>query len=150
MGLRGRKPKLPHLERLEGNPSKVPILGDFLEASGEAFVPDHLVDVAQACVEVVKASMPDRTYSQADTYLLAAFAEAWAAHAELTHKMAAPDFEWVLTSAEGRRYANPVVGMRNSQAQLLATLGDRLGLNPKARIGLRMPSERPRSKFDGL
>lgn len=151
MGLRGPKPKLPAVEILEGRPGKKPILGEFLEATGEAFVPEHISDAAQACMEVCKASMPDRTYSQADTYALAAFAEAWAVHRELTHQMQAPGFEWTLIGEGGRHYANPVVGMRNTQAQLIATLGDRLGLNPKARIGIRLPGEkRPRSKFDGL
>jgi P27 family predicted phage terminase small subunit len=151
MGMRGPKPKLPAMEILDGRPGKKPLLGEFLEATGEAFVPDHLSDAAQACMEVCKASLPDRTYSQADTYLLAAFAEAWAAHRELTHQMRAPGFKWTLANKDDREYPNPVVTMRNNQAQLIATLGDRLGLNPKARIGIRIPDEKqPRTKFSGL
>ena len=151
MGLRGPKPKLPKIEILEGRPGKKPVLGDFIEALGEVYIPNHLRDEAQACMEVVKASMPDRTYSQADTFLLVAFAEAWAAHLDLTHQMASPDFTWTLTTPNGFIVQNPIIRIRDQQAQLMATLGDRLGLNPKARIGIRLPDKKqPRSKYDGL
>jgi hypothetical protein len=33
---------------------------------------------------------------------------------------------------------------------LVASLGDRLGLSPKARASLHIPEDRPPSKFDGL
>ena len=151
MGKRGPKPKLPKIELLEGRPGKKPVLGEFIEALGEVYVPNHLCDEAQACMEVVKASMPDRTYSKADTFLLAAFAEAWAAHLDLTHQMASPDFTWTLTTPNGYIVQNPIIRIRDQQAQLMATLGDRLGLNPKARIGIRLPDERPRpTPFESL
>ena len=33
---------------------------------------------------------------------------------------------------------------------MMAALGDRLGLDPKARAALALPEDKPRSKFDGL
>jgi hypothetical protein len=39
----------------------------------------------------------------------------------------------------------------NAQAALIASLGDRLGLNPAARAALKLPRARQqKSKFDGL
>jgi len=41
--------------------------------------------------------------------------------------------------------------MANQQAQIMAALGDRLGLDPKSRAALKMPSAKQRkSKFAGL
>src|SRR5215207_295671 len=149
MGARGRKPKLPQLERLEGNPSKRPILGEFLEANGLPFIPEHLLEDAQGCMEVVMASMPERVFSQADTFLLAAFAQAWAMHKKASLELTKPDFQWLVACPSGQR-SNPWIGMLNEQAQRMAMLGDRLGLNPKARVGIKLPSERPQSKFGTL
>src|SRR5215207_7718774 len=151
MGARGPKPKLPQLERLDGNPSKRPILGEFLEANGLPFVPDHLPEDAAGCMDVVMASMPERVFSQADTFTLAAFAMAWAAHKRAAHEIASPGFQWVVESdATGMQRPNPWLGILNDQASKMAMLGDRLGLNPKARVGIKLPSERPASRFGTL
>jgi P27 family predicted phage terminase small subunit len=148
---RGRTRKLPQIEILEGRPGKRPVIADYLPAKGEAFIPEHLPDSAQACMEVVKASMPDGIYSQADTYTIAAFASAWMVHREAVHRMADPGFEWIVTSDVGAKKANPWIGIMNEQARMMASLGDRLGLNPKARLGLKLPAERQqRSKYAGL
>jgi phage terminase small subunit len=53
-------------------------------------------------------------------------------------------------SARGGRQLNPWLRILNHQAMLMASLGDRLGLSPKARASLHMPEDRPASKFDGL
>jgi phage terminase small subunit len=146
----GRRRKLPQLEILEGNPTKRPILGEFIEAHGLPFIPEHLRDDAQGCMEVMIASMPDKVYSQADTYTLAAFASAWATHRRAEHEIASPDFQWIIESRRGLLQPNPWLRVLDKQAMLLASLGDRLGANPAARLKLRLPEERPRSKFDGL
>lgn len=157
MGARGPKPKLPQIDRLDGIPNKgkprAPQIGDFLEAKGQPFCPPHLEEEAQACMEVVMASMPDGVYSQADTYTLAAFATAWAKHAEAAHRLQAPANEGggaVITALNGELKISPWLHVLDKQAALMATLGDRLGLNPKARVGIQLPREQPRSKFDGL
>jgi phage terminase small subunit len=61
-----------------------------------------------------------------------------------------PDFEHVVKSSRGGRQVNPWLRILNQQVTLMASLGDRLGLNPKARASLHMPEDRPASKFDGL
>ena len=150
MGLRGPRPKLPQIRRLEGNPGKRPIIDSGIEGLGKPFVPEHLCDDARGCFEVIKASMPPGIYSALDTYMLSAFAVAWAIHKRASHETANPDFKWVVESARGGSQPNPWLRIVSQQAAILASLGDRLGLNPKARAGLHVPAERPRSKFDGL
>jgi phage terminase small subunit len=46
---------------------------------------------------------------------------------------------------------SPWLKILNAQAALLASLGDRLGLDPKSRAALKLPGARQkRSKFAGL
>ena len=46
---------------------------------------------------------------------------------------------------------SPWLKILNQQAALMASLGDRLGLYPKARAALNLPDARQhKSKFDGL
>jgi len=150
MGSRGPRPKLPQIVRLQGNPSKRPITAPVVEAFGDVFIPSHLDRAAQECMEAIRASMPPGVYSQADTFMLAAFATAWSLHRWAVMEIGKPDFEHVVKSARGVRQLNPWLRVLNQQAMLLASLGDRLGLNPKARATLHMPEDRPPSKFDGL
>ncbi len=152
MGDRGPRKKLPELDRLDGRPSKRDPLPDFgVEAVGDAFVPDHLHEDAQACIEIIKASMPRGVYAKVDSFLLAAFAAAWALHKQAAHEISAPDFDHVVENKRtGAQQPNAWIKILNTQAEKLASLGDRLGLDPRARAGLKLPAERPRSKFDGL
>lgn len=55
-----------------------------------------------------------------------------------------------MISERGNQQPNPWLRTLDKQAALLASLGDRLGLNPRARADLKLPAEKPRSKFDGL
>jgi len=150
MGLRGPKKKLPHIERLEGNPGRRPIIDSGISATGDVFMPDDLPADARRWMEAIIGSMPDGTYSACDTYLLAAFACAWALHVRATREIARPDFQYLVGTARGGKRPNPWLRIATQQAQLMATLGDRLGLNPKARLDLRLPEDRPVSRFEGL
>jgi|UPI0004BB123B P27 family predicted phage terminase small subunit len=150
MGKRGPKPKLARLQRLEGNPSKRPIDDFGIAATGEALVPDHLHDDAQACIELIKRSMPPKTYATVDTYALSSFATAWAWHKRATHEMNAPDFDPVVDGSKGQKQPNPWFRILKAMSEEMRSWGDRLGLDPKARAALKLPDEKPRSKFDGL
>jgi phage terminase small subunit len=144
---KGRPKKLSIIRRLEGNRSRTPIEDYGIEISGVPFVPEHLADDARGCMEVVIRSMPPKVYGTVDTFVLAAFAEAWALHKHATHVIAAPRFKHVLEITR----INPWIKIRNEQAMLIATLGDRLGLNPKARDQIKLPKgAQQASKFDGL
>ena len=39
-----------------------------VEGLGEPFIPDHLNEDARACVEVIRASMPDSVYCALDSF----------------------------------------------------------------------------------
>lgn len=152
MGKRGPKPKLAALEKLEGNPSKRVIEESGIEALGEPFIPEHLSDDARGCIAVIKASMPMTVYSALDSFILSAFATAWALHKLAAHKINAPDFEHVIKVGDGgAEMQSPWLAILNKQAALMATLGDRLGLDPKSRAALKLPNAKQRkSKFAGL
>src|SRR6478735_11372952 len=93
MGLRGPKKEPAAAQKLKGNPSKAPIVEPVVIPEGEPFIPPHLDDDAQACIEQVKRAMPPGVYASVDSYALAAFATAWAWHKHAAHHMAAPGFQ---------------------------------------------------------
>lgn len=152
MGKRGPKPKLSALDKLEGNPGKRVIEESGIEALGEPFTPEHLSDDARGCIEAIKMSMPAGVYSALDSFILSAFATAWALHKLAAHKINDPAFEHVIEVGDnGAQAQSPWLAILNKQAALMATLGDRLGLDPKSRAALKLPGAKQRkSKFAGL
>ncbi len=152
MGKRGPRPKLPQVAKLEGNPGKRPVIDSGIRASGEPIGYDHLSDDAHECVAVVKSCMPPGIYSRADSFILNAFAAAWALHKRALEEINKPEFEHTVASARGGDQPNAWLRILDSQAKLMASLGDRLGLDPKARAALHLPAgdSRPKSKFEGL
>jgi phage terminase small subunit len=152
LGKRGPRKKLAEIDRLDGNPSNRVIEVSGIEALGEPFVPEHLVDDARGCIEVIKQSMPSNVYSALDSFILSAFATAWALHKMAVLKISHPDFELVFSVGEtGAEMQSPWLAILNKQAALMASLGDRLGLDPKSRAALKLPGAKQRkSKFAGL
>lgn len=152
MGKRGPRKKLATIEALEGNPSKRVIEESGIEALGEPFIPEHLADDARGCIEVIKQSMPANIYSALDSFILSAFATAWALHKLAAHTINDPKFEHVFTVGDnGAEMQSPWLAILNKQAQVMASLGDRLGLDPKSRAALKLPGAKQRkSKFAGL
>ena len=115
------------------------------------FVPEHLSDDARGCIDIIKQSMPSNVYSALDSFLLSAFAMAWATHKRAAHEIGAPDFQWTTASKRGCPQASPWIRIANQQAGIMAALGDRLGLDPKSRTALKLPDAKQRkSKFAGL
>ncbi len=151
MGKRGPKKEPAQLQRLKGNPSKREIIDPSVMPEGDAFVPPHLHEDAQACVEMIKRSMPKGVYSTLDSFALSAFATAWAWHKHAAHEMNAPDFQPVDVDEKGVARPSPWFRILNSQSAEMRSWGDRLGLTPSARANLRLPGpDAPKSKFDGL
>lgn len=151
MGVRGPKKKLPAVAKMEGNPGKRSIAEDLgVEALGDVFVPEHLHDDAQGCIEVIRSSMPPKTYAALDSFALAAFSTAWALHKRAAHEIGNPEFPHLVTNGAGSLAKNPWIDILNGQARVMMSYGDRLGLDPKARAALKLPSDKPLGKFDGL
>jgi phage terminase small subunit len=143
----GPRKKLSIIKKLEGNPGQRPIEDYGIEISGVPLVPEHLAKDVQRCMEVIIRSMPPKVYGTVDTFVLAAFAQAWALHKHAAQKIAAPGFHHVLQNQR----INPWIKVLNEQTMIMATLGDRLGLNPKARDQIKLPKgAQQASKFDGL
>jgi phage terminase small subunit len=140
---------LPQIKKLEGNPGKRPIKEPNVRASGAVFIASHLDKDAKACVEVIRSSMPPTCYAACDSYLITAFAQAWALHREAVIEMNKPGFEHIIQTRAAKR-PNPWIYILGQAAQTMATVGDRLGLNPIARARLQVPDEAAPSKFSGL
>src|SRR5262245_2996308 len=137
---KGRKKKLSALRILDGNPSKRPIQESGLDGIGEPFIPDHLMSDAASCVNVIMSSMPPGLYRRLDSFLLAAFAMAWAAHKRAAEEIAKPDFQFVeINEKTGVSHPSAWLKILNTQAGVMAALGGRLGLDPLARQALRSP-----------
>jgi P27 family predicted phage terminase small subunit len=93
--------------------------------------------------------MPPSLYGAADSDLLAAYCQAVATHRRATEALRNEGA--VIGSPNGAPYQNPWVGIQNRQAQIMASLGSRLGLDPVARGSLSVPEgEEAPSKFQGL
>ena len=147
----GRKPKPAELKKLEGNPGKRRIIEPEVVGFGEPFVPPHLHEDAQACIEHIKRSMPPKVYSALDSYALSAFATAWAWHKHAAHVMSAPDFLPMDYDQNGVMRPSPWFRVLKSQSAEMRQWGNRLGLNPAARANLKLPGrDEPKSKFEGL
>ena len=110
----GRRKKLAEIDRLEGNPSRRLIEATGVEALGTPFIPEHLSDDARGCINIIKQSMPSSVYSALDSFLLSAFAMAWATHKRAAHEIGAPDFKWTTASKRGSPQASPVDPNRES------------------------------------
>lgn len=150
MGARGPRKKLAELDRLDGNPSRRLFVDPSVSALGEAFIPEHLDDEVQACIEVIKRSMPPRVYATLDSFLLAGFATAWSEHRRAALEISAPGFERIVRNAAGTPIRNPWLAHLSQSLRDMMAAGDRLGLDPKARTALQLPTEKSVSKFDGL
>ena len=87
--------------------------------------------------------MPGKVYSALDSFHLAAFGVAWMLHKKATLVVSGPDFD----VENGKGW----IRVLNQQTAIMVTLSDRLGLDPRSRAALKLPSaKQQRSKFHGL
>lgn len=145
----GRPRKAPDERRLDGNPGKRPIPVELFTPERAAFVPEHLHDDAQGCAEHVIRCFKTKHITAPDSYVLAAFATAWAWHKAAAHAMNAPDFEAVVQGSKGP-IPNPWFKILDAQARVMLAYAPKLYLTPADRAGLKGGADQPPSKFDGL
>jgi len=150
LGKRGPKKKPDELDRLDGRPGKRGKSANAPAASGAPSCPAHLDSYAKAVWQRIVTAMPPDLYTNADRELLAAYCDAASEHKRAVE--AIREQGHVLIGGNGGAYQNPWVGIRNKQAQMMASLGTRLGLDPAARTSIQMPSkdDGSASKFGGL
>jgi phage terminase small subunit len=76
---------------------------------------------------------------------------AWFVHKRCAHEIGNPAFAFTVPGSTGAQVPSPWIKIMNQQAAILASLGDRLGLDPKSRAALKLPDARQKkSKFEGL
>lgn len=148
MGARGPRPETPEMQALKGNPGKRKKRAPSLKAAGDVYIPNYLDDDAKQCFEMIVASMPQGTYAATDTGGIAVYAAAWSDHKRATEalKTKAP----IVSGSTGNPTVNPWFKIKNEAARIMMSMGDRLGMDPKARAAMVLPEEKPKSKFSGL
>lgn len=148
MGARGPRPETPEMQALKGNPGKRKKRSPSLRASGEVIIPNYLEGDARECFEMIVSAMPPQTFASTDVGGIAVFAVAFADHKRATEALKTEPP--LVPGARGGLVANPWFRIRSDAARIMMSMGDRLGLDPKARAGLAQAPEAPKSKFSGL
>lgn len=148
MGARGPRPETPEIQALKGNPGKRKKRAPSVKPVGDVFIPNYLTGDARECFEMIVAAMPPGTYATTDTGGVAVYAEAWADHKKATEALATSPA--LVPGSTGNLTQSPWFKIKNEAARIMMSMGDRLGLDPKARAALGRPEEKPKSKFSGL
>jgi P27 family predicted phage terminase small subunit len=97
---------------------------------------------------MIVSAMPPETYASTDAGGIAIYAVAWADHRRATEALKAEPP--LVAGSKGGLVKNPWFAIRSDAARLMMAMGDRLGLDPKARAGLAPRKDKPKSKFAGL
>lgn len=116
-----------------GNPGKRALNKAEPHPSGGPVRPTVMTTLARKVWTRLIGAMPREVYTACDSALLAAYSEAVAAHQTATKLIAAKDFEPIGTGSTGQSVIHPAYKLQADQARLIATLGQRLGLDPIAR-----------------
>lgn len=149
MGRRGPRPETPEIQALKGNPGKRAKRAPSIKAEGSAEAPVHLTGDALACFNAIKGAMPPGTYALTDVQAMAIYAVAWADHKRATQALEVEPP--LVPGARGGLVKSPWFSIRSDAARIMMSMGDRLGLDPKARAAIAQPpDDKPKSKFAGL
>lgn len=136
------------MSALKGNPGKRKVRRPSIKPDGAVFVPNYLTGDALDCFNMILGSMPPGTYAATDTGSVAVYAAAWADHKRAVTALATESP--IVAGSTGNLQPNPWFKIQNEAARIMMSMGDRLGLDPKARASLCPPDEKPKSKFSGL
>lgn len=115
--------------------------------TGRPVCPKELSHGAVRIWKRLLASMPPQLYTRVDEGTLAVFCTA---QAEFLQAVETVDAEGrVLVDRYGRKYEHPAMRQMARCAELIAKMGDKLGLSPTARDALRAPESGP-DTWEGL
>src|SRR5215217_4712758 len=146
-GYRSGIKKPPEVRKLEGNPGKRRIPEPVVRATGKIFEAKHLTADAKACIEVIRNSLPIKTFAALDSFLLTSFAEAWSLHKAAVIAIQAEGH--ISEGSTGQPVVNPWIKVLNEQARIMLALSGKLYLDPVSRLAIRT-DEQPKSKFSDL
>ena len=148
MGARGPRPETPEMQALKGNPGKRKKRAPASKPDGAIAIPNNQDGDAPECFEMIVAAMPPDTYALTDTGGVAVYAVAWANHKRATEALKTEPP--LVSGSTGNLTPNPWFKVLHESARIMMAMGDRLGLDPKARAGLVSKDDKPQSKFAGL
>ncbi|PWK65859.1 P27 family phage terminase small subunit [Aminobacter sp. AP02] len=148
MGVRGPRPETPEIQALKGNPGKRKKRPASIKPKSDVYIPNYLTGDARECFEMIVGAMPPGTYAATDTGGVAVYASAWADHKRAAEALSVEPA--IVPGSTGNMQPNPWFKIKNEAARIMMSMGDRLGLDPKARAALVPPEEKPKSKFSGL
>ena len=148
MGARGPRPETPEMQALKGNPGKRAKRPPSIRPSGDIHIPNYLEGDARDCFEMIVSAMPPAMYASTDVGGISVYATAWADHKRATEALKTEPP--LVPSARGGMVANPWFRIRSDAARIMMAMGDRLGLDPKARAAISSPEREKESKFAGL
>ncbi|MBI9042904.1 MAG: phage terminase small subunit P27 family [Anaerolineaceae bacterium] len=137
----GRKPKPTALKKLAGNPGKRPLNESEPEFEARMMsVPRHLDDEARReWRRVVRELFEVGLITKVDRAALAAYCQAWSRWVEAENDL--QDQKLVLTSANGYRYPNPLIGIANTAMKDMKSFMAEFGMTPSSRS--RVKVEKP-------
>jgi hypothetical protein len=138
--------KKPAVIRPLGNPGKRPLIcrKSRLRASHSS---QNISDDARGCIQVIRN--PCRL-AFTRHWTVFAFRDGLVIHKQ-PRMRSAIGLCLTVPGSTGSQVTSPWIKILNQQTQILASLGDRLGLDPRSRAALRLPSaNQQRSKFEGL
>lgn len=148
MGARGPRPETPEMQALKGNPGKRVKRPASIRPAGDVYIPNYLEGDARDCFEMIVKAMPPSMYASTDVGGISVYATAWADHKRATEALKTEPP--LVPSARGGLVANPWFRIRSDAARIMMAMGDRLGLDPKARAAISSPEQEKKSKFAGL
>lgn len=157
MGARGPARKPAAIKKLEGNPGQYPLPENRLTADGVPVRPEHVEEYGAEVWNRIVNAMPRGVYTATDIDLLAAYCVAANDLRRATQMLAIegivvwePVFSKSGAHVGDKQKLNPWQTVSTAARSQLAQIGSRLGLDPVARDNIKMPEQKPISKFDGL
>jgi P27 family predicted phage terminase small subunit len=143
MGKRGPKP-LPTAEKKRlGNPGRRPLNDTEPTPDGRPLAPDYLDTYAKSVWTRVLCSMSEGVFTACDTNILAAYCTACSLHRAAVKQRKQRGLMQKGSIA-------PWYKVEKEQADLIAKLGTRLGLDPSARAAIKVPEKPKAGKFGQL